>query len=295
METTTKNTIITVRTLINAPVEKVWKFWTDPNHIIQWNYASDDWHTPRAENDLRTGGKFLLRMEAKDKSIGFDFKGEYTLIKKFKEIAYTTGDGRKVQVTFVPNRNETKVTETFEAELVNPLEMQQLGWKAILNNFKTYVESRVNFELMHFEIDINTGISKVYQTMLDAGKWSEWTSVFNPTSHFKGTWESGSKILFLGTGQDGKPGGMVSRIRENIPDRFVSIEHLGIFRNGKEFTSGPETEGWSGAMENYTLTRKNGKTLLAVDMDTKQEFKSYFRRMWPKALNKLKTICEEAQ
>lgn len=295
MATTTEKTIITVRTSVNAPVEKVWKLWTDPKHILHWNYASDDWYTPRAENDLRTGGKFLIRMEAKDNSTGFDFSGEYSKVRKYREIGYTIADGRKVSVTFIPNEkgNETKVTETFEAEQTNPLEMQHAGWKAILENFKNYAENTGNFELLHFEVTIDARPSHVYRTMLDKGKWTEWTAEFDPTSHFKGSWDKGSKILFMGTDKDGKTGGMVSKIRENIPNRFVSIEHIGEIRDDKEVTNNSGITGWEGALENYTFMEKNGKTLLSVDIDAKPEFRSWFKKTWPKALHKLREICEE--
>ena len=139
METALKT--ITVESTVKAPVEKVWKFWTEPTHIKNWNNASDDWHTPSAENDLRVGGKFSAKMEAKDGSFGFDFGGVYDEVKLHQVIAYTLGDGRKVNVKFAVSGNETKVTETFEAEGTNSLEMQQGGWQAILNNFKKYTEA----------------------------------------------------------------------------------------------------------------------------------------------------------
>jgi uncharacterized protein YndB with AHSA1/START domain len=134
-------TKITVHNTVNAPVEKVWKYWTMPEHITKWNSASDDWHSPRAENDLRKGGKFFARMEAKDGSVGFDFEGVYDEVKTNELIAYTMGDGRKVIVTFLPAGNTTTVTETFDAETVNPVEMQRGGWQAILDNFKKYTEN----------------------------------------------------------------------------------------------------------------------------------------------------------
>jgi uncharacterized protein YndB with AHSA1/START domain len=140
MEAATK-TAITVETIVNAPVEKVWTCWTEPQHITQWNQASDDWHTPHAENDLRVGGKFKSTMAAKDGSISFDFWGEYTTVQKYRVIEYTMGDGRKASVIFSGTGNETKVTETFEAESENPIEMQRGGWQAILNNFKKHTES----------------------------------------------------------------------------------------------------------------------------------------------------------
>ena len=141
METATKKTIITVESTVNAPVEKVWKYWSAPEHITQWNNASDDWHTPRAQNDLKTGGTFSVRMEAKDGSFGFDFGGVYDSVKKNEYIEYTMGDGRKVKVYFTPQGDKTKVTESFEAETTNSEEMQRGGWQAILDNFKKYTES----------------------------------------------------------------------------------------------------------------------------------------------------------
>jgi uncharacterized protein YndB with AHSA1/START domain len=132
---------ITIEILVNAPIEKVWEFWTKPEHITKWNNASEDWHTTRAENDLGIGGKFLSRMEAKDGSIGFDFEGIYTDVIINEKISYTLLDNRKVTVTFSQTDNGIQLIETFEAENENPLELQKLGWQAILNNFKTYVEN----------------------------------------------------------------------------------------------------------------------------------------------------------
>lgn len=291
MGTTTKKSI-TVEAIINAPVKKVWEFWTDPKHIIHWNQVSHAWHTPKAENDLRVGGKFLSRMEDKDGNSGFDFSGVYDEIKTYNLISYTIDDGRKVKITFNGNKNETKVLETFQAESTNSLELQREGWQAILDNFKHYVETFGRFEALHFEKNINANAKKVFETMLDKKQFAVWTAEFNPESHFIGSWEQGSKILFLGTDEDGNMGGILSRIKENIPYKFISIEHLGLVQNGKEITSGPEIEGWAGGLENYTFKEENGKTLVSVDVDVNQEFKSYFLKTWPKALKKLEIICE---
>ncbi len=132
---------ITVQATINTPVEKVWKIYTTPENIMQWNNASDDWHTPRAENDLRVGGKFLYRMEAKDGSAGFDFNGVYDEVQTHQRIAYTIEDGRKVTTTFTSHGAKTEVVVTFEAEDTNSLELQRSGWQAILDNFKKCVEA----------------------------------------------------------------------------------------------------------------------------------------------------------
>ena len=137
----TKTTTIKVEATINAPIEKVWKLWTLPEHITKWNNASDDWHTPHAENDLRTGGKFLSRMEAKDGSFGFDFNGVYDKIITNQLIVYTLEDGRKVKIDFSANGKEMRVIETFEPENENSHELQRSGWQAILNNFKKYAEA----------------------------------------------------------------------------------------------------------------------------------------------------------
>ncbi len=139
METAIKT--ITVESTVKVPVQKVWKLWTEPSHIKSWNNASDDWHTPAAENDLKVGGKFNVRMEAKDGSFGFDFGGAYDEVKLNQTIADTLGDGRKVKVAFAEKGNETKVTETFEPENENSLDLQRNGWQAILDNFKKYAES----------------------------------------------------------------------------------------------------------------------------------------------------------
>jgi uncharacterized protein YndB with AHSA1/START domain len=134
---------ITIETSIQAPIEKVWKFWTSPEHIINWNNASDDWHTPKAENDLRVGGKFTSRMEAKDGSFGFDFSGTYDAVTTNELIEYTMEDRRKVKIAFSGNGDTTRVVESFEPESTNPIEMQRGGWQAILNNFKKYVEANL--------------------------------------------------------------------------------------------------------------------------------------------------------
>ncbi len=132
--------MLTIEATVNAPIEKVWEYWTLPRHIIQWNNASPDWHTPNAENELNVGGKFSFRMEAKDGSMGFDFWGIYDDIKINELIAYTMGDGRKATNTFIAFNNQTTIITVFEAETENPLDMQQLGWQAILDNFKKYTE-----------------------------------------------------------------------------------------------------------------------------------------------------------
>ncbi len=134
-------TVITVAANVQAPIDKIWTAWNEPQHVTQWNNASPDWHTPTAENDLRKGGSFKYRMEAKDGSFGFDFEGVYDEVVPNELISYTMSDGRKVSTSFNAADNATEVTTTFDAENENPVEMQQAGWQAILDNFKKYTES----------------------------------------------------------------------------------------------------------------------------------------------------------
>jgi uncharacterized protein YndB with AHSA1/START domain len=131
---------ITVEVLVNAPVSKVWQYFTEPEHIVVWNHASDDWHTTRAENDLVVGGKLTSRMEAKDGSSGFDFEGTYDEVVVGEKLSFTMPDGRKVSVTFQEKDGQTAVVETFDPETENTIELQRSGWQAILDNFKKHVE-----------------------------------------------------------------------------------------------------------------------------------------------------------
>jgi len=132
---------ITIKATVNAQVGKTWDCYTGPGHIVHWNFASPDWHCPKATNDLTVGGKFTSRMEARDGSMGFDFEGVYTDIREHALIKYVMEDGRKVQAVFKEDGDQTHVTVTFDAENTNPAEMQQMGWQAILDSFKKYTES----------------------------------------------------------------------------------------------------------------------------------------------------------
>lgn len=133
-------TTITVEATINAPVEKVWNYYNGAEHIVKWNQADPSWHCPTATVDLRLGGKFNSRMEAKDGSFGFDFWGIYDEVVPTKLIRYTMGDGRKATVIFNALENTTEVVVTFEAETENTVELQKGGWQSILNSFRKYTE-----------------------------------------------------------------------------------------------------------------------------------------------------------
>lgn len=133
--------MITIQSTIEAPIEKVWEFWTRPEHIVNWAFASDDWEAPRAENDVRTGGKFKTVMAAKDKSSSFDFGGIYTDVRGHELIEYDMDDGRHVKIEFTEVPEGVKVVQSFDPENENSEEMQRSGWQAILDNFKKYAES----------------------------------------------------------------------------------------------------------------------------------------------------------
>lgn len=133
---------IDIETRVNADLDTVWKTWNNPEDIKQWNAASDDWHTTRSTVDLREGGKFSSRMEAKDGSFGFDFEGTYTRVEPRKLIEYRLGDEREVRVEFIPQGDGVLVKSAFDAESENPAEMQRAGWQAILDNFARYTEKK---------------------------------------------------------------------------------------------------------------------------------------------------------
>jgi hypothetical protein len=149
---------------------------------------------------------------------------------------------------------------------------------------------------LKFNVSINAPSNKVYDVMLGINKkstYEEWTALFNPTSTFEGSWNKGNKILFIGVDEKGEKGGVVSRIAENIPNRFVSIQHYGLLKADKEITEGPEVEKWANGFENYTFEENNGTTTVTVDLDTTEDFSGYMNETYPKALDKLKELCEK--
>jgi hypothetical protein len=151
-------------------------------------------------------------------------------------------------------------------------------------------------EKLQFKVSINAPVTKVYDFMLgidSKSTYEQWTSLFNPTSTYEGSWGKGNKILFIGINEKGEKGGMVSKIAENILNHFVSIQHYGIIKSDKEITEGPEVEKWANGFENYTFEENNGITTVTVDVDTSVDFLEYMNRTYPKALNKLKELCEK--
>lgn len=149
---------------------------------------------------------------------------------------------------------------------------------------------------LQFKVSINAPAAKVYECMLGMkakSTYEQWTAPFNPTSTYEGDWDKGSKILFIGVDDKGEKGGMVSRIAENIPNQHVSIQHYGILKAGEEITEGPEVEKWANGYENYTFEETNGVTTVTVDIDVTEDFVEYMNQTYPKALAKLKELCEK--
>jgi uncharacterized protein YndB with AHSA1/START domain len=285
-----KNPII-ISSQINAPISKVWEMWTMPSHICRWNFATPEWCCPSCKNDLVLGGKLESRMEAKDGSFGFDFWCTYNDIQVEKNLALTMGDGRKWLVEFESNADGTLVTEHFEPESENPREMQEGGWQAILNNFKAYVESKP-FQKLTYTVNIDKPKDHVFHTMLAPSSYAEWTSVFTPSSHYDGEWKEGAKMRFLATDADGKLNGMLSKIWKVVPNEMVVIEHHGDIINNEEMTTGEFIDQWSGALEKYFYEDNGSGTTLKVELDSVPAFFSFFEEQYPKALLKLKEVCE---
>jgi len=150
---------------------------------------------------------------------------------------------------------------------------------------------------VQFNVKINAPINKVYDSMLgisNKSTYEQWTALFNPTSTYEGNWNKGSKILFVGTDAKGEKGGMVSEISENVINQFISIRHYGLVKANIEITEGPEVEKWANGFENYTFVEKNGTTTVTVDLDhLSEDFLDYMNNTYPKALDKLKEICEK--
>ncbi len=161
------------------------------------------------------------------------------------------------------------------------------------------MSNQINTTIMkklQFKISINAPVAKVYDAMLgltNKSTYEQWTAAFNPTSTYEGSWDKGSKVLFVGVNEKGEKSGMVSRIVENKPNEFVSIQHYGMLKDNAEITEGPEVDKWANSLENYTFEEQNGTTNVTVDLDTTEDFEDYMNQSYPKALDKLKEVAEK--
>jgi uncharacterized protein YndB with AHSA1/START domain len=283
---------ILIQTTVKASIPKIWQLFTEAQHIEKWYFATDSWQTTNANNDLKVGGSFKWRMEAKDGSMGFDFEGTYLEIEPLKNIVYELGDGRRVKITFKEEGDHVRIEQAFDAEHTYSIAQQEAGWKAILINFKHYAEKRGEIVRLHFECQIAATPDQVEHNMLSDAGYRKWTTAFNPGSYFKGNWRKGNTILFLGVDEKGKEIGMLSWVREYIPGKFICIEHIGSYHDGKEIFEGDEVETWLGCLEIYRFEENKKGTLLKIETDSTLEFENFFRKAWPNALAILKSLCE---
>lgn len=286
---------ITVETTVRAPLPEVWRAWTTPEDIVQWNTASPDWHTPRAAVDLRVGGSFTSRMEARDGSMGFDFAGTYTAIVPLRRLECAFGD-RALVVDFIDAGGAVTVRETFDAETTHSPEQQRQGWQAILDSFARHVERRqaalrsTATKPLVFEVSIRAPRERVWDHMLGNAGYRHWTAAFCEGSYFTGTWAAGAPMRFLSPGGDG----MLAEIAEWRPPAFVSIRILGEVRQGVDDTTSDAVRAWAPAYENYRLDETPEGTHVCVTLDSAPAYEAYMRETYPKALQRLKALAEGA-
>ncbi|MBC8059823.1 MAG: SRPBCC family protein [Clostridiaceae bacterium] len=290
---TSSNSKITVETTVKIPIEKAWEYWTEPEHITKWNNASDDWHTPFSENDLKVGGKFLSRMEAKDGSFGFDFSGIYDNVKLNEVISYTLGDGRKVLVNFKVNEGETNIIEIFEAETTNSNEIQQSGWQAILDNFKKYAEkisnTRYKMKELLFSIIIKAPKEKVWNTLWGDNTFRNWASIIDEGTYMVGEIREGNKVQFISSVSGY---GVTSKIVKHIPFEFVLFRHM---TDTMESGTQERENEWTAGKESYFLAETDGVTTLTVKIDVPREPEETFNTRFPRALERVKNLAEITQ
>lgn len=281
-------------TRIHKPLAYVWTAYNQPNHIVRWNAASDDWHCPQSQVDLRPGGRFCNRMESRDGAYAFDFEGEYQEVVPESKLVYTLDDGRLVEVVFEALGDETRVKVAFEAENTHPHPMQQQGWQAILERFAAYTERLKGLNPLHFEQQIAASPEKVAALMLGADTYPFWTAAFNGSSGFRGSWEEGEEICFIGKKENGKEVGMIGEIAVHRPAEYVAISFTGLWDDGQAIYADAEVAAFKDTREEYRFVKREGGTLLVVDIDDVGEHYEHFMETWPNALRELKKLAENA-
>lgn len=265
-----------------------------------------------------------MEYEGTDGTVGFIYKWDGPKMGKGKQVLTNVVEGERIEFDLFfmessdaakgylsvaeKSPNETLVKWGISGRTPYPLNLMSLffdmgkDFDQGLKNLKEILEKMpspaktTTMKKLQFKTTINAPAEKVYKTMLGIGDiktYEQWTEAFNPTSTYKGTWEKGSKMLFMGTDDKGKQGGMVSEIAENIPNKFVSIHHYGILDGEQEIVDGPEVEKWAGGFENYTFEENNGATIVTIDLDTAEDFVDYMNNTFPRALEKLKEICAQ--
>ncbi|MFN3529715.1 MAG: SRPBCC domain-containing protein [Bacteroidia bacterium] len=279
---------------LQLPAAQAWRSFTQPAHIINWNFAHESWHCPTAENNLQAGGHFKYHMAARDGSGSFDFEGQFEQIEHRQRIAYHLNDSRKVEFRIEPTDSGIRVWHNFEAATDHDAEQQRQGWQAILDQFALYTASLEPLVEMHFEHDYPIAPEELCNMMFSDKGYREWTKPFNANSHFEGVWETGASMRFLGVDGDGTVGGMLSKIRLFEAGKQVCIVHEGDIQKGQEVRFDQSVAQWAGAEENYYFEPMEGGTRLRVMAEVAPQFESWMQEFWPPALQKLHQMCEKA-
>ena len=279
--------IISISVTIKSDIHTVWKSFTETKHIVNWYFASPDWHAPTAEHDFNNGGKFSIRMEAWDESFGFDYTGTYDKIVDFKEVVYTLDDGRKVDTSFMQTGDEIVVSQDFQADEGIDVEMQRMGWQGILNQLKKYVESKtVVFEV---EADINASADTVWDCLTKNEIYKKWSKAFSPNSEFKGDWDKGKHIDYIDIGKGGTRA-LVEGVELN---KFIQQRHIATITAENEIdTKSDSAKHWIGTIENYTLKDIGGAIRFTVHIECHEQFREFIESSWNTAILDFKRVCE---
>jgi uncharacterized protein YndB with AHSA1/START domain len=283
---------ISVSVRLQLPPQMVWKLWNDPAQMVRWNAASDDWHTPVADNDLRVGGKLQTRMEARDGSFGFDFEAVYEVVDAPNRLVYRLGDGRGVELDLRAEGEETVLTQRFEPEKEFPVELQQQGWQAILDNFKRWAEAYRGVTAVHFAQEVRMAPSALAELMLQELPYRYWTAVFDPSSHYVGDWKEGSTVDFLCDLPDGRQRGTRALVANFRPGQYIRLVHQGLVEGDTFINSGAEAEAWLGLNEIYSFSPREYGCLLTVDVDVPEKYADYLTTQWPLALARIRELAE---
>ncbi|MCH7409433.1 SRPBCC domain-containing protein [Belliella sp. DSM 111904] len=286
---------IEVRTAIKSNLEQVWNAWIDPKHIVNWNFASDTWHCPAAQLELKKGGRFTYTMAAKDGSMAFDFSGVFEQVQEMKILTFKLDDGRAVEVEFQQDGEEVLLIERFEPEQLNDVDLQKSGWQAIVDNFRIYVQGLSEDEKVEISIEtqIDAPKSTVFEVMLADKTYREWVSAFHPGSYFIGSWDKvGGELLFVGPNEQGEDSGMIAEVLEYAYGEKVTLIYTGLFSKGKRIFEGKAVDTWKGGKESYALIEMNGITHLTVKSEIPSAYAASFEQSWEQALDILKRLCE---
>ncbi len=273
---------ITIQTIVSADKKKVWDYYTEPKHIVNWNFASDNWCCPGAENDLRIGGKYKARMEAKDKSVGFDFEAVYNEIVEGEKFTYTMEDGREVNGSFEDLDGKTKVTIIFDAEKENSEEMQKDGWQSILNQFKSYVEKQQKEIIAKASVNVDASPSQVWEALTNSERVKQYMFGAEVIS----TWKEGTPIKWKGEwkGKTFEDKGKILKIESEQLLKYTHFSPL----TGKE----DKTENYHTVT--IRLNAEDNQTNITLTQEgngTEQE-KEHSEKNWQMMLENLKKIVE---